>query len=153
MRIPASGQAQPATGGWISGLLAPLVPREAAAGRRTVDEVDFFDIPTLEELQREYVASLPEKVEKLTVQRERLPALPWSRESLAELRTEAHRLAGSGGAYGFPSITDAARALQGAIDAYASDPASADAGRIDSRLAALKQVLSDIPDQSWGSAE
>lgn len=53
---------------------------------------------------------------------ERLPAMEaaLAAGALDELRTAAHKLAGSGGFYGFDAISTAGRALELLIDAKAS---------------------------------
>lgn len=63
----------------------------------------------LERLQarESFISALIEKYEKGDL----------SGEDMAELRLEAHQLAGSGATYGFPAISEAGFALEGAIEA------------------------------------
>lgn len=80
-------------------------------------------------LRQEYLASA----------RERLPQMEgWlAAGELAELRSSAHKLAGSGGFYGFDAISDAGRALELLIDGKAPKAKIADG------LAELVRVLTE----------
>lgn len=65
-----------------------------------------------EELRRLYIQSAAQKLDML----ERLWAAAeagyWQPDTVAPLREFAHRLAGSGGSYGFKALGDTARALE-----------------------------------------
>ena len=61
------------------------------------------------ELQREYLAELPTAIADL---RQNIEAMRRGEDVVAELRTGFHRLAGSGGSYGFPEISEIARAAE-----------------------------------------
>ena len=62
---------------------------------------------TLLQLQREYLSSLPDRLESL---RNEIRALKeGSADGTAELRSHLHRLAGSGGSYGFDQLSAIAR--------------------------------------------
>lgn len=66
-----------------------------------------------EKLLRRYVQALPRKRDSLRRGRQRLSQDPLIGR---ELRFEAHRLAGAAASYGFPDITEAARAVEIADD-------------------------------------
>lgn len=60
-------------------------------------------------------------------------------ERLAELRAIAHKLAGNGASFGFPEITDAAKAVTLSARAYAAQPAG-NLGPVAERARALAAV-------------
>jgi diguanylate cyclase (GGDEF)-like protein len=90
---------------------------------------------TMLALQREYLAEFPERLEEL---RDDIAAFRALRpEAAASLRTRFHRLAGSGGSYGFPEISVVAHEME---QWMATKPAPGEAPRLDQavdRLAAL----------------
>jgi diguanylate cyclase (GGDEF)-like protein len=62
------------------------------------------------DLQRDYLRDAPERLAEL---RKDLAALRSGEpDALASLRQRFHRLAGSGGSYGFPGVTDVARRME-----------------------------------------
>ncbi len=87
------------------------------------------------ELQREYLAEFPERLEEL---RDDIAAFRALRsEAAASLKTRFHRLGGSGGSYGFPEISNVAREMELWM---ATKPAPGEAPRLDEavdRLATL----------------
>jgi HPt (histidine-containing phosphotransfer) domain-containing protein len=63
-------------------------------------------------------------------------------EAPGDLRTLVHRLAGSGGAYGFPVVTERARAAEQLIDrSRAARFASAELAELRAHLQALADAL------------
>ena len=66
-----------------------------------------------QELQDLYISSFPQKIAIFKAQLEILqqPDEP----DLEELRFAAHKIAGSAGSYGFPEISDLARAIDSSI--------------------------------------
>jgi diguanylate cyclase (GGDEF)-like protein len=87
------------------------------------------------ELQREYLAEFPERIDELRTDIAAFRAL--RPEAAASLKTRFHRLAGSGGSYGFPEISVVAREME---DWMAGKPAPGEAPRLDEavdRLAIL----------------
>ncbi|HET7469569.1 MAG TPA: Hpt domain-containing protein, partial [Gemmatimonadales bacterium] len=62
------------------------------------------------ELQREYLAEFPERLEELRTDIAAFRAL--RPEAAASLKSRFHRLAGSGGSYGFPEISVVAREME-----------------------------------------
>jgi diguanylate cyclase (GGDEF)-like protein len=90
---------------------------------------------TMLALQREYLAEFPERLEEL---RDDISAFRALRpEAAASLRTRFHRLAGSGGSYGFPEISVIAHEME---QWMATKPAPGEAPRLDEavdRLATL----------------
>ncbi len=87
------------------------------------------------ELQREYLAELPAQLEEI---RADIDAFREGRDGAADsLRTRFHRLAGSGGSYGFPEISSIAHETEHWI---ATSARAAESDRLDDavgRLAAL----------------
>lgn len=88
------------------------------------------DDPAFRGILNEFVAELPAAVRELN---EFLAA-----GNLSELRRAAHTLKGSGGGYGFPQITDAARELEQSI--LRNDPPA----RLKSYTEALVRVLRSV---------
>lgn len=68
----------------------------------------FADDADMAELVQQFVAEMPERLSKL----EQL----WSAQALEDLRRYAHQLKGSGGGYGFPSVSEAASELEAALE-------------------------------------
>ncbi|MGQ0701796.1 MAG: diguanylate cyclase domain-containing protein [Gemmatimonadales bacterium] len=62
----------------------------------------------LEQLRREYLAEAPARLSEL--RKDLAAARAGESDALASLKSRFHKLAGSGGSYGFPAITEAARA-------------------------------------------
>ncbi|MCP4446067.1 MAG: response regulator [Myxococcales bacterium] len=76
--------------------------------RRTGLVSTFADDPDMFELVNEFVASLPERIERMYAACER--------GDVEELRRLAHHIKGAAGGYGFQPITDAASKLEEAVD-------------------------------------
>jgi diguanylate cyclase (GGDEF)-like protein len=88
------------------------------------------------ELQREYVAEFPDRLEEL---RTDIAAFRAGRaDAAASLKTRFHRLAGSGGSYGFPEISLVARELE---QWMAGKPAPGEAPRLDEGLDRLATLF------------
>ena len=86
-------------------------------------------------LQHEYLAEFPDRLEELRTDIAAFRAL--RPEAATALKTHFHRLAGSGGSYGFPEISLVAREME---QWMATKPAPGEAPRLDGaveRLAAL----------------
>ncbi|MDQ3137605.1 MAG: Hpt domain-containing protein, partial [Gemmatimonadota bacterium] len=87
------------------------------------------------DLQREYLTEFPGRLEEL---RDDIAAFRALRpDAASSLKTHFHRLAGSGGSYGFPEISAVARELE---QWMATKPVPGEAPRLDEaveRLAAL----------------
>ena len=88
------------------------------------------------ELQREYLAELPVRLEELEADATRFEA--GDPDATASLRTHLHRLAGSGGSYGFPDISTAARELERWV---AAGPPRDEIGRLREGLVRLAAVV------------
>ena len=95
---------------------------------------DTFD-DTYRELQVEYLGELPQMFADL---RRDIEAFRNGESVLPALRTGFHRLAGSGGSYGFPEISDLARAAERMVMA---DPPSSEAGKFDDAVERLEGAL------------
>jgi diguanylate cyclase (GGDEF)-like protein len=88
------------------------------------------------ELQREYLAEFPERLEELRTDIAAFRAL--RPEAGASLRTRFHRMAGSGGSYGFPEISTVAREME---QWMASKPAPGEAPRLDEAVDRLAMLF------------
>ncbi len=91
-----------------------------------------------EELRREYLAEAPARLNELRKDLEALRA--GEHDAAASLKVRFHRLAGSGGSYGFPQVSAAARAAEQWLGAHPTpDPAGIEqaAGMIDQLSAAF----------------
>lgn len=99
----------------------------------------------LRALRAEYLADAPARLAELWS--------AWARvqngdaESLARLQTLAHRLAGTGGAYGLPEVTETARAVDRACRALRESGVAAGPGEVQS-LRGLVQAIADAFDAS-----
>ncbi|MBA3319316.1 MAG: diguanylate cyclase [Gemmatimonadales bacterium] len=87
------------------------------------------------ELQQEYLDELPRIFAEL---RSDIDAFRKGEKVLPALRTGFHRLAGSGGSYGFPEISEIARAAERMVTA---DPAQTEAGKLEDAVQRLEAVL------------
>jgi len=80
----------------------------------------------LAKLAESYVSQLPEKLERLMELWDRLQADRADGEHVAELRRLTHGLAGSGTTFGFPSISQAARAAELLLHKLQENPATSE---------------------------
>lgn len=103
-------------------------------------------------LLRAYVESLPRKRARIEECWVRVQATDFSSAAMAELRTLAHRLAGSAGSYGFEALGETAAALDEALDSEA--PGATQRQLVGSRTADLLESLSaaskEKPDPAFG---
>jgi HPt (histidine-containing phosphotransfer) domain-containing protein len=88
------------------------------------------------ELQREYLAEFPERLEELRADIAAFRAL--RPEPAASLKIRFHRLAGFGGSYGFPGISVIAREME---QWMAGKPAPGEAPRLDEAVDRLALVF------------
>jgi HPt (histidine-containing phosphotransfer) domain-containing protein len=96
--------------------------------------VNDADDPILE-LQREYLAELPGML--LLIRSEIDRFRHGNAGAAASLRTRFHRLAGSGGSYGFPAISAVAREAEQWLR---TDPPAAEAARLDAAVTRLEGI-------------
>lgn len=87
------------------------------------------------ELQREYLEELPAALAEL---RRDIAAFRDGKSVLPELKTNFHRLAGSGGSYGFPEISEIARTAEHFV---ATTPLPAQADTLEDAVHRLESVL------------
>lgn len=64
------------------------------------------------QLRAGYINTLPAKKQAIETALAAAKNQQWSHTALHELKTLAHRLAGSGGGYGLPQLSEAGRALE-----------------------------------------
>ena len=96
----------------------------------------------LRKLRAEYLAEAPAKIAELWSAFERVQN--GDREAAGALRTHVHRLAGSGGAYGLPDVTDYARKAEQLIDralASTAGPSAVDLGQLREHLAGVADAF------------
>jgi diguanylate cyclase (GGDEF)-like protein len=87
------------------------------------------------ELQREYLDELPKLFADL---RSDVESFRQGQPVLPALRTGFHRLAGSGGSYGFPEISEIARAAERFV---MTEPPPGEAGKLDDTIKRLEETL------------
>jgi diguanylate cyclase (GGDEF)-like protein len=87
------------------------------------------------ELQREYLVELPARLDELRGDVDAFRA--GASSAAASLRVRFHRLAGSGGSYGFPRISEIAREMERWI---ATGPPASDAERLDAAVEQMEEV-------------
>ncbi len=88
------------------------------------------------DLQREYLAEFPERIEELRSDIAAFRAL--RPEAAASLKVHFHRLAGSGGSYGFPEISVVAAEME---QWMATRPAPGEAPKLDEAVARLSALF------------
>lgn len=88
------------------------------------------------ELQREYLAALPMRLDELRADLAAFRA--GQAESAASLKIQLHRLSGSGGSYGFPEISEVARELELWIS---EGPPASGSGRLQDGIERLAKIL------------
>jgi HPt (histidine-containing phosphotransfer) domain-containing protein len=94
----------------------------------------------LRALRGEYLADAPHKIAELWKALRRVQN--GEPGAAGELRTLVHRLAGSGGAYGFPVVTERARAAEQLIDRFeARRPADAELAELRTHIQAVADAL------------
>ena len=93
-----------------------------ASGKKEAIASEFANDPELASILDSFVEALPEKVAAMRL------ALGGGQHD--ELRRLAHQLKGAGGGYGYPSLTEAARALEAAADARDVEGAGLALGRL-----------------------
>jgi HPt (histidine-containing phosphotransfer) domain-containing protein len=88
------------------------------------------------DLQREYLAELPGML--LLIRSEIDRFRHGDSGAAAGLRTRFHRLAGSGGSYGFPRISAVAREIEQWLR---TDPHPSEAARMDAAVTKLEELV------------
>lgn len=92
----------------------------------------------LEQLQQTYQRSLPLKANQIRELWDKLCFLNWSADGIALLQSLTHRLAGSGGAYGFPLVSDRAQALDQLLQSLERDHLD------ESQRARVEELVEDL---------
>ena len=101
----------------------------------------------LRELQHEYLAEFPDRLDELRTEIAAFRAL--RPEAAAALKTRFHRLAGSGGSYGFPEISIVAREME---QWMATKPAPGEAPRLDDAVERLATLFRQAQAKLGGPA-
>ena len=107
---------------------------------------DPFDA-ALRELQQEYLAEFPDRLDELRTEIAAFRAL--RPEAAAALKMRFHRLAGSGGSYGFPEISVVAREME---QWMATKPAPGEAPRLDQAVERLAGLFRQAQARMGGGA-
>lgn len=94
------------------------------------------------ELQVAYIKSADEKIQTLVRLWREVMDAAGSEDAITELKAFAHRIAGSGGSYGFPALSTAARALESELKDLTAMPAERHA--IQSRYDNLRRELEQL---------
>ncbi len=100
----------------------------------------------LQALKQAYVESLPGRIgeiDALAASIGRDPGSEKGREGLDALYRLAHKLSGSGGTFGFPSISDAAQILEEECEALEKTPAADGWQKIEARIEELRGAVND----------
>ena len=89
-------------------------------------------------LQREYLAALPAMLLDIRGEIDRFRR--GDEAVAASLRTRFHRLAGSGGSYGFPALSTVAREAEQWLR---TGPSPSDAPRLDAAVTRLEEIMGE----------
>ncbi len=101
----------------------------------------------LEELKRAYVNGLGAKIEEVEAAARAAGDDPLSGqglEALGALKQLVHKLAGSGGTFGFPEISDAAEKAETACEAMLETPSMDRWRSIEGHLEELRNAVEDV---------
>jgi HPt (histidine-containing phosphotransfer) domain-containing protein len=80
---------------------------DVSAGAAQTLYSQYADDPDFAPLLAVFVEELPDRVDQMN--------RAWLADSLEEVARQAHQLKGAGGGYGYPQISDTARALEEAV--------------------------------------
>jgi HPt (histidine-containing phosphotransfer) domain-containing protein len=92
------------------------------------------------QLQQQYAAKLPEKIAALDRSWQAVNQNPQDTTQYQTLIRDFHSLAGSGGSFGFPTISILCREIEDALKANQPPLSTALKLEIENKLAALKQA-------------
>lgn len=112
----------------------------ARADERSLSDSDAALRRALAALRREYLDEAPRRLSEMWSAFAR--AGQGDRAALADLETLFHRLAGTGGAYGLPAVTDAARGGEVAVHDVLAVAGPPDAAA----LSALRDHIQNVAD-------
>lgn len=93
----------------------------------------------LRQLRLEYLQDAPLRVSELWALLERVER--GENRALDELRRALHKLAGSGGSYGFPDISDASRAGEQGVQRLLASGSDVSASDVDALRAMIQEVV------------
>ncbi len=96
--------------------------------------------PTLEGLREYFTARLPERLAEMDEAFRAARDAGFTGDALRTFHRLAHSLAGAGGTFGFPQVSEAARDLERLLNTLlkrGTSPEDAEAQEIEARLAAL----------------
>ncbi len=110
-------------------------------------QIDAAKIETqLRELQRNYIAGLPGRLDEIESQWRLLNAGKWDSDLLSELHRRVHSLTGSGKTFGLGRLSDNARVIEHEIQRLMQGAARPDKGlaeRLSRLLAGLRETLGE----------
>ena len=98
----------------------------------------------LNESRVKYVSSLPVKISEITLIWNQLNKNKWRTEVMLKMQNLAHNLAGSGGTFGFPQLSDQAKLLEKTLDDLKTEnnerPEQSKIAKIEDILISLQEV-------------
>ena len=94
----------------------------------------------LRQLQQRYVATLPQKIDALEQNWEKIKKHPSDSQLYQDLIRGFHTLAGSAGSYGFDTITTLCREIESALSTKQPTLSTDLIRKVDQKLAAIKQA-------------
>lgn len=96
----------------------------------------FADDPDMGQIVQMFVQEMPQRVQQLSS--------AWDRHDLASLRRLTHQLKGSGGGYGFPTISESAGKVEELVSSVISGEQSPDAAHIQRQLRELIELCRSV---------
>ena len=100
---------------------------------------------TAEDLRRYFAGRLPERLAELATARAVARDAGWTAEPLRHFHRLAHSLVGSGATFGFPEVTEHARALERLLRKGLEEGTEVQDGRVEEVLAQLQAIADSSP--------
>ena len=112
-----------------------------------------------QELKRQYVEKLPNRLKELNALWNRLKHVNWDDKALSAMEQGAHKLSGSGRTFQFPAVGEQARGLEHQIQLLRGkqDVSLAERAKLEAALRSLEHAIhqavnSDIPEEATPAA-
>ncbi|HEX4963646.1 MAG TPA: Hpt domain-containing protein [Thermoanaerobaculia bacterium] len=102
--------------------------------------IDLGDDPAVEELRRYFAGRLPERLAEVEEARAGARDAGWAAEPLRRFHRLVHSLVGVGATFGFPEVTEQARALERLLKAHLDGGPPPDDGEVGELLARLRRA-------------
>jgi diguanylate cyclase (GGDEF)-like protein len=98
----------------------------------------------LKEAKNKYISNLPAKISEIKFLWSQLNKVEWRSAMLENMRNQAHNLAGSGGTFGFPNLSEQAKLLELQLYNLTKNgdvkPTDAEIAKVEDILIALQEV-------------